>query len=133
MAKKTKTIAKLVDAAAVLLQKYVRLKAMDEQGYVACVTCGAVKHWKDHMHGGHFVSRAAVATKLMEENVHPQCSHCNSFRSEDMIAYTLYMQDMYGRPFVEELQRLKSIPKKYTRLEVEEIIQELRQKIKELE
>jgi hypothetical protein len=40
MAKKTKTIAKEVDDVAKLMQKLVRLKAADDNGYVKCCTCG---------------------------------------------------------------------------------------------
>lgn len=131
MPKKKKTIAKLVDAAAVLLQKYVRLKAADENGYCKCVTCGRSYHWKE-MDGGHFISRVSMATKLLEENVHPQCKNCNGFHKNE-IGYTLFMIDYYGRDFVEDLHQMKYTIKKYIRSEVEEMIQDLRQKIKELE
>jgi hypothetical protein len=130
--KKPKTIAKLVEEAAVLLQKYVRLKAADENGYAKCVTCGVTKHWKE-LQGAHFISRAWTATKLMEENVNPCCQRCNGFLSGNLIEYTRYMDEMYGKEFVDELRQLKHQTKKYTRAEVEEIKSELREKIKELE
>ena len=134
MAKK-KTIAQEVDAAAVLLQKLVRLKAADSNGYCVCVTCGISKHWKE-MQGGHFISRRYTATKIMEENIHPQCYGCNGPKSKDgtvAIAYTTYMIDTYGRGFVDELQRIKHIPKKYTRDEIAEIKKEFREHIKALD
>jgi hypothetical protein len=130
--KKPKTIAKLVDEAATLLQKYVRLKAADENGYAQCVTCGVIKHWKE-LQGGHFISRRWTATKLIEENVNPQCPRCNGPLGGDLIEYTRYMDEMYGPEFVDELRQLKHQTKKYTRAEVEEIKAELREKIKELE
>ena len=40
--RKKRTIAQEVEAAAKLLQKYVRLKASDDNGYCTCVTCGKV-------------------------------------------------------------------------------------------
>ena len=70
--KKLKTVAKLREEAAVLLQKLVRMKAADENGLAECVTCGKRQHYKE-MDGGHFISRKWTATKLVEENVHPQC------------------------------------------------------------
>ena len=133
---KPKTIAKLVDEAAVLTQKLVKLKAADENGYVSCVTCGYTDHWKS-MQGGHFIERKWLATKLMEENIHPQCPSCNGGLGGkpkgNLIAYTLYMEDTYGREFVEELERLKHQSKKYYKNEVNEIIIELKRQIKELE
>lgn len=127
-----KTIAKLHDDAATLMQRLVRLKAKGVDDFVQCVTCGTKKHWKE-MQGGHFISRRWLATKLLEENIHPQCPCCNGPLRGNMIAYTLYMQDTYGREFVEELQKLKHEVKKYTRAELEEIIRELKQRIKGLE
>ena len=50
--KKTKTIGKLTDEAATLLQRLVRLKAADDNGYVSCVTCGVTKRFDDGMQGG---------------------------------------------------------------------------------
>jgi len=132
---KKKTIAQEVDAAAVLLQKLVRLKAADENGYCQCVTCGVSKHWKESQ-GGHFISRRYTATKILEENIHPQCYGCNGPKAKDgtvTIAYTLFMQDTYGREFVDELQRIKHIPKKYTRDEIADIKKEYRDQIKILE
>ena len=75
--KKKKSIAKQVEEVAVLVQKYVRLKAADDDGWVSCVTCGDRRQWNDQMDGGHFIERSYLATKLMEENIHPQCKTCN--------------------------------------------------------
>lgn len=123
--KKRKTIAGLVDAAAVILQRIVRIKAADEAGYARCVTCNTVHHWKD-MDGGHFIPRTYTAHKLREENIHPQCKGCNGFRGEaSKVPYTLYMQDTYGHDFVRELENTKRETKKYTRPEIEGIIAEL--------
>ena len=130
--RKTKTIAKLVDDAAVLLQKLVRMKAADDNGYCQCVTCGQTKHWKE-MQGGHFISRRYTATKLLEENIHPQCPGCNGPRAKDGIVtveYTNYMIDTYKREFVDDLLRLKNETKKYTRDEIAEISAEIKEQIK---
>jgi len=123
MAKKKKTIAQAVDAAATKLQKLVRLKAANENGLVQCVTCSKWAHWKD-MQGGHFISRGSKRWKLVEENVHTQCPGCNGFGMKYGNAeavYTAYMIDMYGRDFVDEMLRTKGEPKKFTWAEVEEI------------
>lgn len=129
---KTKTIAKVVDSAAVVLQKLVRLKAAQENGLVQCVTCDKWAHWKD-MQGGHFISRGSKKWKLVEENVHPQCPGCNGFGMKYGNAeavYTAYMIDMYGRDFVDEMLRTKSEPRKYTRAEVAEMEAEWKEQIK---
>ena len=130
--RKTKTIAKLANDAAVLLQKLVRMKAADDGGYCQCVTCGVSKHWKE-MQGGHFISRRYTATKLLEENIHPQCYGCNGPRAKDGIVtveYTNYMADTYGREFVDDLLVLKNTTKKYTRDEIAEISAEFKERVK---
>ena len=128
---KHKTLAKLVDEAAVLMQKWVRMKAADANGYCVCVTCGKSHHWKE-MDGGHFISRKYTATKIVEENIHPQCRRCNgwpdNFTHE---AYETYMVDMYGKDFVDELKALARMPKKWPRDEVQDLIKQLKARISE--
>ena len=132
---KLKTPAKLMDECAVLLQKIVRMKAAIHAGspLIQCVTCGQVKHWKE-MHGGHFIPRTYRAHKLLEENIHPQCPGCNTFRPERVADdYNQYMREMYGHEFVEELTRTKRDITKRTRAELEDIKSEFRARVKELE
>lgn len=128
--RKTKSIAKLVEEAAVLLQLLVRLKASDDNGYCSCVTCGTTRHYKDGMQGGHFISRRYTAHKLLEENINSQCQCCNGPRGGSIVEYTLYMIDTYGREFVEDLQERKHETKKYTRAEIADITKELKERIK---
>jgi hypothetical protein len=119
--KKLKPIGKLVDDCATLLQKLVRLKASDHNGYCQCVSCGVTKHWKE-MQGGHFIPRGNSTTKLMEENIHPQCMGCNAFGMKYGDAekqYTLWMIDHYGRDFVDELLATKGKTHKWVRADVE--------------
>ena len=128
-------IGVLKEKASVLIQKIVRLKAADCNGYCQCVSCGVVKHWKE-MQGGHYVPRGNSATRLMEENVHPQCKGCNGYGMKYGDAekhYTLYMIDMYGRDFVEHLLSLKGKPHKWSRCDLEDMIIDFKAQIKELE
>ncbi len=129
---KQRSIASLVNQAAELMQRLVRIKAADDNGLCRCVTCGKVDHWKD-MDGGHFIKRTYTAHKLLEENIHPQCRRCNRFMDGEGAAYTLYMIDMYGREFVDRLEQTKREPVKYRRVEIVEIIAELKQRVKAAE
>ena len=130
---KNKSKAKIIEEAAVIKQKCVRLKAADENGYVTCVTCGTVRMWNDGMQGGHFISRTCLATKLMEENIHPQCSHCNGPLKGNLIKYTIYMVDMYGKVYVEHLYSLKSTTTHYTKTEAYKLLEEAKAELKQLE
>ena len=129
--KKRKTLAKLVNDCAEILQRIVRIKA-SKNGYANCVTCGVNKPWQE-LQGGHFISRVKTAHKLLEENIHPQCGKCNGYLRGNMVAYTLYMEDMYGREFVEELLTTQNQTKKYSRPEIEDIKENLKKELKKLE
>lgn len=128
MAKKTKSIAKVSEDVAVLLQKLVRLENADDNGYCSCVTCGTTKHYKE-LDGGHFVSRRYTATRLMKENIWPQCKGCNGYLKGNPIPYTLFMIDTYGKEFVHELHALKNETKKFTRDELAEMSKEFKDQI----
>jgi len=131
--KKPPTIAQEVEKAAVLLQKLVRLKAADENGMVSCVTCGVTRKWNDEMQGGHFFERGRLATKLMVENVHPQCAGCNCFKMKTtggVLQYRRYMVEMYGEKGVDELEVLSRNIKKYNRAEVADIKADFQKQIK---
>jgi len=130
--KKKKSKSQIIEDAAVIIQKYVRLVAADENGYVKCVTCDSVRPWQE-MQGGHFVSRACLATKLMIENIHPQCPGCNGPKRGNLQRYTLYMEDMYGREFVENLLELKNTTTIYTKAEAYEKLEEAKELMKGLE
>ena len=131
-ARKRKTLAQEVEAAAVLLQRLVRLKASDDTGYAVCVTCDSTCHYKE-MDGGHFISRNHKSTKLLEENIHPQCKGCNGFRMKDsltVLRYRNYMVDMYGEDSVKELEQKAYEVKKFTREEVADLVTYFKAEIK---
>lgn len=136
---KKKTLRGLVDDLAKLLQKLVRLKAAvaaNQDGFIECVTCNQWKHWKE-MQGGHWIERGKQATKVMEENIHPQCQGCNGFgmkyRTECTDGYSQYMRLMYGDEFCNQMIIDSNKPHKYFRPDVEDRIKEARELIKELE
>ena len=136
---KKKTLRALIDDVAKLLQKHVRLKAAvaaDKNGFIECVSCNKWFHWKD-MQGGHWIERGKQATKIMEENIHPQCKGCNQYgmrhRTHVREGYSKYMRDMYGDDFCDEMLVDSKKPIKYFRPDLEDMVKELRRKNRELE
>lgn len=132
-----KTLRKRVDDLAVAMQKLVRLKeAVQNDGYCKCVSCGVVKHWKE-CDGGHYISRNHQSTKVLEENIHPQCKGCNlkSGKGDTLvnIDYRNWMIEFYGEEFVEELEILARKPADHFGPDIEDQIKEVRAKCKELE
>lgn len=115
----------LIDHADRLTSRYIRQKYADHAGNVTCITCGKVLPWKE-AHCAHFIGRSAKMTRWLEENLHPACCGCNTFRKEyHMREYTVYMVDMYGREFVDELRAMerKVLPASEVRRLAEEAIE----------
>jgi hypothetical protein len=94
-----------------------------------CVTCGTEKGWK-YVHAGHYVSRAHMATRWDERNVHAQCPGCNIFKSGNMVEYTFFIKRKYGQPVLNDLYRLKQTIRKWSIPELEERIEYYKSKIK---
>ena len=130
--RKKTTVAQEVEKAAKLLQRYVRLKSSDYNGYCHCVTCGKLDHYTA-MQGGHFYSRRHTVFKLFEENIHVQCPACNQWgmkTTKIQEAYRIFMEDMYGARRIRAMQRLawRASPK-FNREEVIQFQRELKEKI----
>ena len=128
---KVKTIAQELDAAAVLCQRMVRLKAADDNGYCACVTCGVSKPWQE-MQGGHFIERGKKATKIDETNLAPQCPQCNQWGMKNtttVLAYRSAMIDMYGADYVDDLVKRSKEPFKPSREWIAEQVQYFKEQI----
>ena len=131
---KTKTLNQLANDLAVGMQKHVRLKAADSNGFCQCVTCGKRKHWKE-MQGGHFIERGK-AHKTLEENIHPQCPYCNQYgmkKASVVLAYRRYMVDLYGEKFVKFLEDTANDVVKRFRPDLVAEIKDLRARNNELE
>lgn len=133
--KKSKTPAQLADECAVLLQRVVRMKAAinARSAYISCASCGCIKHWKE-MQGGHFIPRGRSPTKLVEENIHPQCPACNGPKRGNIHEYSVYMTEMYGLEFIKELNATaRQTGWKWNRDDLEDLKRELQQRIKDYE
>jgi len=116
------------------IQKLVRLKAADDNGYCTCVTCGSLHPWTE-MDGGHFIPKGNSSYwSLQEENIHPQCKGCNGFDMKYGTAaqrYTLYMIDTYGRDFVDHMEETKKHPIKHYKKDYVNMTKEWQAQIKE--
>ena len=133
--KKPKSIARLRNDVADLVQRLVRLKAADSNGMVKCWTCPTVKHWKE-MQGGHFIERGKTATKMLEENIHPQCEYCNQWGMKKSSTVLLYRREMvawYGEEFVQWLENEAKKTVRHTRQELATLAADYEAQIKHFE
>lgn len=91
-----------------------------------CITCGVVKDWRA-MHAGHFVHKNSL--DFNEFNINCQCVRCNKFLNGNLGMYAMALHRKYPEPICGEtvpefLIRKGKKVKKFTREEIEDIINE---------
>lgn len=101
--RKSKTQAQLKKELDKLFSIYIRQKYADNNGNVACYTCGKVMHWKQ-IQNGHFVSRQYLATRWHEDNCRPQCWGCNGFGGGKPLDFEERLKKELGDEYVEKMK-----------------------------
>ena len=130
MAKK-KTYAQLKKDLDKVFSLYIRLKAADGGGFVQCVTCNVIRHYKDNMDNGHYVSRNHLSTRWYEKNCHVQCRGCNRFGNGRLDEYALFLTGEYGPDILWKLNQKKHEQVKFGLPALREMIQTYKDKLNE--
>lgn len=119
------------------IQLLARISAADEHGYVQCVSCGVIKHYKDGMHGGHYIAKGKGGSHhlaLEIENVHPQCAGCNFQMAKGAGSihhnYTRWMYDHYGKDYVDQMVNGRNPVTKISGPDYEDMLANLKVQIK---
>jgi hypothetical protein len=79
-------------------------------GQCVCITCGKVDWWDSGIQGihtGHFLASRRNSILLEEDNVAPQCSSCNFYRSGAPNEFRQWMVAVRGLSIIERLEQLK--------------------------
>jgi len=129
MAKKTRT--KVVKELDRVFSLYIRQRHANLDGFVECVTCGAVKHWKD-MDAGHFQSRRKYSTRWDEQNVFPQDKRCNIFNQGEQFIFGKRLDEMFGNGTADKIIQRSNQTIKFSTQELEEKIEYYKLKINQL-
>lgn len=109
-----------------------RRKNADYNGYVKCITCGQIKHYKE-MFAGHYKHGVLDFDDM---NINPQCYKCNNIESGMRDEYYLWLVKTYGQEKTDDLRQRASMAKKgepYTLEQLEQIAIDLTLKIAELD
>jgi 5-methylcytosine-specific restriction endonuclease McrA len=130
--KKTDTTRALVSKLDRVFSRFVRMKYADNDGQVSCVTCGKQAHWKE-VHAGHFVKRQHMSLRWDERNVMPQCVRCNLHMGGRQDDYAAYIVNEYGHATFADLIAKKHETKKWTRPELQELIDIYSERVRVLE
>lgn len=86
-------------------------------GQCVCVTCGKVAPWTTQigtMQSGHFLPGRLFSTLYEEDNIAPQCSHCNEHEHGAPDRFRLWMAAVRGEETIERLVRLKATTRQFT-------------------
>jgi len=124
---KKPTRSKLVKKLDVVFSQYIRLSNADKNGYCTCVTCSKKFHWKE-IQAGHFMSRKHYSIRWDERNVKPQCVACNVYRAGEQYKYSLYLGNNLSQKLLKESRELR----KFTNIELEEMISDYSDRLKKL-
>lgn len=127
MAKK-KTRSQVVKKLDTVFSEYIR-RRYAKNDIATCVTCGKQDHWKK-LQAGHFQSRKHYATRWDETNVQVQCSGCNVFRWGEQYKFSKWLDANKGEGTSEGLAEKANQIVKFTTKELEEMIEEYKEKLK---
>lgn len=126
MTKKKPTVAKLKKDLDKVFSRFVRLSGKDE-----CYTCG-LKRPRLELQCGHFISRQYNATRYDLNNVRNQCVNCNIWRRGNTAFFAdNLLRDLGKEEFEALIKRGRSL-KQFTVRELEEMIEEFKNKLQDL-
>ena len=134
MAKKAKTHAKLKKELDKVFSQYIRW-VYANSGMVECYTCGVIKHVKE-MQNGHFQSRKHTSTRWLHDetiaNCKPQCVKCNIYSEGEKWLFGKKLEAEYGVEAVAQLVALSHKSVKYSKSDLEYLIEVYKEKLKDL-
>lgn len=110
-----------------VFNEFIRLRDVD----LPCISCG--RYHQGQYHAGHYRSVGACPElRFNEDNVHKQCSACNSHLSGNILEYLLGLIEKIGLERVEFLERQDHPPLKLSVEEIKDLIKAYKAKVKEL-
>jgi hypothetical protein len=133
---KRKSKAKLKKDLWKIFSRYIRLrdaiKTTGDVDFVSCVTCLKIKPIKQ-VDAGHFITRSRSYLLFDEQNVHAQCKKCNMPPDPgEQYLYSEQIKQMYGDQTMKRLQKDKEKEKKFELDELEQMIIDYKNKIKDI-
>lgn len=116
-----------IEEADRLFSTLIRMKGLMHGDRVECYTCGATYHFRA-MQCGHYIGRANMITRWLEENARPQCVECNEHKHGNIDEFTKRLEEEQpGLP-----DRLRALGREiahHTASELDRLIIHLKQRI----
>ncbi len=112
----TRSLPELKKRLQRIVNKYIRLR--DEQEL--CISC---QRYCPHGEAGHFWAQGSNgALRYNLDNIHKQCTNCNVWLSANLLEYRINLIKKIGKEKVEWLDLHHKDIKKWTREELEEVV-----------
>ena len=121
--------------------KHISLKALHKKAWALqseyirrsargrCFVCGDRRNWKEQQ-AGHYIHKDCLDFDLI--NINCSCVRCNKWLSGNLGVYAERLIAEYGEEAVIRLRQRANQVKKFTITELEGLIENYKQKIKEL-
>lgn len=124
------TLPKLKAKCQLVFNEYIRKRDKGKP----CISCGKVRE----LQAGHFYSvKMYDGLRFDELNCHGECVGCNGFDDMHLLSYAENLKERIGESAFNVLKlrawNYKANGYKWTRSELEELIEKFKNKIKELE
>ena len=110
---------------------FIRLRDSDENGYCTCITCGAIRFWKN-LDCGHWIKRQHFGTRFNEKNSAAQCKNCNAFEQGRSAEHEKYIIEKYGQQTRDLLKSGERSFTKYSAIELKLLAKEYKLKAEQL-
>lgn len=132
---KVKSLSTLKNDLTKIFNEFIRLRDTQiGQGtkFFICISCNLPKGL-DQMHAGHFLSAGEhESIRWDEHNVNGQCMYCNYYKHGSPVKYRANLVRKIGAKAVEALELKCHNRSKMNRFEVELLIQQYTEKVKQL-
>ena len=119
-----------------IFSEYIRLRdCLRTTGlpdYGNCITCSKTVPRK-LLQAGHYIPGRHNQNLFEETGCHAQCYNCNINLKGNTHVYAQKLRELYGEGHPDWLYQNAQIIKKYTLFELEELVADLKEKIKEME
>jgi hypothetical protein len=134
MKKKTKSLSKLKKEFWDIFSLYIKKKYEVEDGWCRCYTCQKpLKIGTSDCQGGHYYTKKGYPSLYFDENnVRPQCFHCNISLSGNAVIFGENLLNEIGFDALEVMKSKRHNLVKLTKVDYIELIEKYKQKLSDL-
>lgn len=121
---KTKTVVSIADLKK-KVQRVFNAWIRERDKDLPCISCGK---YVDNYEAGHYIAQGSSGLlRYCEENVNNQCTNCNRWNHGNLIEYRIGLVKKIGLDLVEYLEKNRHVSCKWTREDLEKLLEKYKQ------